>query len=161
MSYQTSTEFAIIPVKVNPVLFSNAIQFLAKLGLLAQTALAVNTVVMKGADFVDSTTNNRVMVIGVDYQPGGQSGYNPSNGIDPLSNGTVCLRDAALMQDLGLNTIRVYNVDPDLNHDMCASIFNEVGIYMIVDVNSPLGGQSIDRSNPAGSYNTDYLNRYG
>ncbi|KAI9677138.1 MAG: 1 3-beta-glucanosyltransferase gel2 [Bathelium mastoideum] len=134
--------------------------FLATLGLLAGAAVAVNPVVMKGADFVDSTTNDRVMVIGVDYQPGGQSGYNPGSGIDPLSNGTVCLRDAALMQDLGLNTIRVYNVDPDLNHDMCASIFNEVGIYMIVDVNSPLGGQSINRDDPSSSYNTDYLNRY-
>ncbi|KAI9667695.1 MAG: hypothetical protein M1821_000512 [Bathelium mastoideum] len=133
--------------------------FLATLGLLAGAAVAVNPVVMKGADFVDSTTNDRVMVIGVDYQPGGQSGYNPGSGIDPLSNGTVCLRDAALMQDLGLNTIRVYNVDPDLNHDMCASIFNEVGIYMIVDVNSPLGGQSINRDDPSSSYNTDYLNR--
>ena len=141
-------------------MYINIIQFLATLSLLAGTALAVNSVVMRGADFVDSTTNDRVMVIGVDYQPGGQSGYNPGSGIDPLSNGTVCLRDAALMQDLGLNTIRVYNVDPDLNHDDCASVFNEVGIYMIVDVNSPLSGQSIDRSDPAGSYNTDYLNRY-
>ena len=116
---------------------------------------------MKGADFVDTVTNNRVMVIGVDYQPGGQAGYNPGSGVDPLSNGTICLRDAALMQDLGLNTIRVYNVDPTINHDDCASVFNEVGIYMIVDVNSPLGGQSINRDDPAGSYTDSYLNRYG
>lgn len=27
---------------------------------------------------------------------------------------------------LGVNAIRVYNLDPDLNHDMCASIFNAV-----------------------------------
>jgi len=31
------------------------------------------------------------------------------------------------MQRLGVNSIRVYNVDPDLNHDECASIFNGVG----------------------------------
>ena len=29
--------------------------------------------------------------------------------------------------------------------------------YMIIDVNSPLAGQSIDRSNPSSSYNTGYL----
>lgn len=46
--------------------------------------------------------------------------------MDPLSNGTVCLRDAALMQRLGVNAVRVYNVSPDLNHDLCASIFNAV-----------------------------------
>jgi hypothetical protein len=37
------------------------------------------------------------------------------------------LRDAALMQVLGVNAIRVYNLDPDVNHDECASIFNAVG----------------------------------
>ena len=32
------------------------------------------------------------------------------------------LIDAAIMQMLGVNTIRVYNLDPLLNHDDCASI---------------------------------------
>lgn len=96
------------------------------------------------------------MIIGVDYQPGGQGAYGTGGG-DPLSNATICLRDAALMQNMGINTIRSYNVDPTLNHDECASIFNSVGIYMLIDVNSPLGGQSIDRTNPSGTYTTDYL----
>jgi hypothetical protein len=30
---------------------------------------------------------------------------------------------------------------------------------MLIDVNSPLGGESIDRSNPSGSYTSSYLNR--
>lgn len=93
------------------------------------------------------------------YQPGGQEAYDPTNKKDPLTNGTVCLRDAALLQRIGINTIRVYNVDPTLNHNECASIFNEVGIYMIIDVNSPLSGESIDRANPVGSYTLGYLNR--
>jgi hypothetical protein len=61
------------------------------------------------------------------------------------------------MQQLGINTIRVYNVNPTTNHDLCASIFNEVGIYMLIDVNSPLPEQSIDRSAPQNSYNDIYL----
>lgn len=61
-------------------------------------------------------------------------------------------------QELGINTIRSYNVDPTLNHDECASIFNSVGIYMLLDVNSPLSGQSLDRSRPRTSYNLNYLN---
>ena len=80
-------------------------------------------------------------------------------GSDPLSNGTLCLRDAALMQSLGINAIRTYNVDPTLNHDDCASIFNAVGIYMIIDVNSPLPNQSLNPDDLAGSYSSDYLNR--
>lgn len=39
------------------------------------------------------------------------------------------------------------------------SIFNRVGIYLLLDVNSPLGGESLDRGNPGESYNTDYLKR--
>lgn len=55
--------------------------------------------------------------------------------------------------------MRVYNLDPTLNHDLCASIFNGVGIYMLLDVNSPLGGESLDRHNPASSYNEGYMQR--
>ena len=39
--------------------------------------------------------------MGIAYQPGGSSGYDPSSGKDPLSDGDTCLRDAALMQRLG------------------------------------------------------------
>ena len=61
------------------------------------------------------------------------------------------------MQQLGINTIRVYNLDPAINHDMCASVFNAVGIYMLLDVNSPLPGQSLNRGDPGSTYNSDYL----
>ncbi len=44
-----------------------------------------------------------VLTSHVRYQPGGSSGYNPGSRSDPLSNGTVCLRDAALMQRLGVS----------------------------------------------------------
>jgi hypothetical protein len=63
------------------------------------------------------------------------------------------------MQRLGINAIRVYNVNPAANHDLCASIFNAVGIYLIVDVNSPLTGESLSRLDPQGTYTADYLNR--
>lgn len=55
------------------------------------------------------------------------------------------------------NTLRVYNIDPTLNHDECASIFNSVGIYMILDINSPLPGGSLVTHNAASSYTSNYL----
>ena len=61
--------------------------------------------------------------------------------------------------DLQANAIRVYNVDPALDHSACASIFNAAGIYMIIDVNSPLSGESLNRAEPWTSYNKDYLTR--
>jgi hypothetical protein len=63
------------------------------------------------------------------------------------------------MQRLGVNTIRVYNVNPSANHDLCASIFNAVGIYLIVDVNSPLDGESLSRVDPGSTYTAAYLTR--
>ncbi|KAA6407684.1 MAG: glycoside hydrolase family 72 [Lasallia pustulata] len=130
---------------------------IALLLLYISIASAVQTIKVQGADFVSTVTNSRLQIIGVAYQPGGSSGFNPGSGVDPLSNGTICLRDAALMQQLGVNTIRVYNLDPAINHDMCASLFNAVGIYMLLDVNSPLPGQSLNRADPGSTYNSDYL----
>ena len=62
------------------------------------------------------------------------------------------------MQSLGVNTIRIYNLDPTINHDMCVSIFNAVGIYMLIDVNSPLPNQSLNPGDLTGSYSSTYLN---
>ncbi|KAE8393334.1 Glucanosyltransferase-domain-containing protein [Aspergillus alliaceus] len=126
----------------------------AALCALATTANAVTTIEVKGKDFVNSKSGDRFQIIGVDYQPGGSSGFKKDK--DPLSDKDACLRDAALMQRLGINTIRVYNLAPSLNHDDCASIFNAAGIYMILDVNSPLYGSYIDRTAPKSSYNAVY-----
>ena len=130
--------------------------FLAAITLISST-FAVTPLDVKGADYVNSVNGNRFQIIGVAYQPGGSSGYNP--GSDPLSDTPSCLRDATLMQQLGVNAIRVYNVDPDVNHDQCVSIFNAAGIYMIIDVNSPLPNQSLNRGAPWESYNSAYINR--
>jgi len=62
------------------------------------------------------------------------------------------------MQSLGVNTIRIYNLDPAINHDLCVSILNSVGIYMLIDVNSPLPNQSLNPGDLTGSYSSTYLN---
>lgn len=124
---------------------------------LSTAVYAVHPVEIRGQQFVDTITNKRVMLIGVDYQPGGQSGYKPDTKQDPLTNADVCLRDATLMQRLGVNVLRVYNVDPQLDHSKCMNIFNAAGMYVIIDVNSPF--ESIHRENPEPSYTSDYLGR--
>lgn len=63
------------------------------------------------------------------------------------------------MQRAGINTVRVYNLDPTLDHTDCMSIFNAAGIYLVLDVNSPLPNQSINRAAPWESYNEDYMKR--
>lgn len=100
---------------------------LTALGAAASVA-ALTSLEIQGSQFVNPKTGDAFQIVGVAYQIGGSSGYDPKHGKDPLSNGDICRRDAALMQMLGINTIRVYNLDPDLNHDECASIFNAVSL---------------------------------
>ncbi|KAK4228335.1 Glucanosyltransferase-domain-containing protein [Podospora fimiseda] len=131
----------------------------ALLAFGATLAAAVQPLEVQNGVFVNPKTGNQFHIVGIAYQPGGSGGYNPEKKIDPLSDKDVCLRDAALMQILGINTIRVYNLNPDINHDECASIFNAAGMYMLLDVNSPLPGESLTSWEPWKSYYAEYLNR--
>lgn len=100
---------------------------LAALGAATSVA-AVTSLEVQGSQFVNPTTGKAFQIVGVAYQIGGSAGYDPKDGKDPLSDGDICRRDAALMQMLGINTIRVYNLSPNINHDECASIFNAVSL---------------------------------
>ncbi|KAI5310895.1 hypothetical protein KEM55_003520 [Ascosphaera atra] len=133
------------------------IRSLAALFAASSAALAASSIEIHGSQFVNSKSNERLQLLGVDYQPGGSAGYTSKK--DPLSNADSCLRDAALMQKLGVNTVRIYNIEPSLNHDECMSIFNEAGIYLILDVNSPLVNGALNAAEPWTTYNKYYLKR--
>ncbi|KAG0252689.1 1,3-beta-glucanosyltransferase gas1 [Mortierella polycephala] len=103
---------------------------------------ALNPITIKGSKFFDSATGDQFFIKGVAYQPRSHTtGFS-----DPLSKPDDCKRDASLMKSLGLNTIRVYQVDPSLNHDECMATFESVGIYLILDLTVPK--YSIVRNNP-------------
>ena len=53
---------------------------------------------------------------------------------DPLIDTEQCTRDATLMKTLGVNSIRVYHVNPKADHSGCMSAFANAGIYVIVDL---------------------------
>jgi hypothetical protein len=55
-----------------------------------------------------------------------------TNAMDSLKDAKACTRDAALMAQAGINTIYVMAIDTNANHDDCFSIFNAVGIYVMV-----------------------------
>lgn len=133
------------------------------LGSLLQPTSALLPITIKGNRFIkpvlDSDSGSVFFINGVDYQPGGSSDYSYDMTTDVLTDPEVCARDATLIQNLGANTIRVYTIDPDLNHDACMTIFNNAGIYVILDVNSPLGGESLNRDDPESTYNAWYLSR--
>ena len=75
--------------------------------------------------------------------------------MDPLADPTTCKRDIAEFTKLGLNTVRVYTVDNTANHDVCMAALAAAGMYLVLDVNTPL--YSLNRATPAPSYNSVYL----
>ncbi|KAI1319064.1 1,3-beta-glucanosyltransferase gas1 [Mortierella claussenii] len=106
------------------------------------SAWALNPITIKGTKFFDSVTKDQFYIKGVAYQPRTLSeGFS-----DPLAKPADCKRDAALMKDLGLNTIRVYQVDPSLKHDECMQTLESAGIYLLLDLAAPK--YSIVRNNP-------------
>lgn len=77
---------------------------------------ALNPVLIKGTKFFDSVTLNQFFIKGVAYQPRTlAAGFS-----DPLSKPADCKRDFPLMKDLGLNTVRVYQVKNPLSFFFCA-----------------------------------------
>lgn len=94
--------------------------------------------------------SDRFYIRGVDYQPGGSSDL-----ADPIADEASCTRDIAEFKKLGINTVRVYTVDNSANHDACMTALQDAGIYLVLDVNSPL--YSLNRATPHDSYNSVYL----
>ncbi|KAG0690340.1 hypothetical protein C6P40_003158 [Pichia californica] len=133
------------------------------LSSILQTTNAVVPLTLKGNRFIKPSTDSEYgsvfFINGVDYQPGGSSDYTYNMTSDVLTDPEICARDATVIQNLGANTIRIYTIDPDLNHDECMTIFNNAGIYVILDVNSPLGGQSLNRDDPSSTYGAYYMSR--
>lgn len=130
----------------------------ALLALAATLVSAVPEITIEGSDFINSETGDKFQIVGVAYQPGGSAEYKPQTGKDPLSDPDICRRDAALMQVMGFNAVRVYNLSPDINHDECVSIFNDAGMYMMIDVNTPVIAEHISSFEPWTTYYAEYLN---
>jgi hypothetical protein len=108
----------------------------------------LTAITVKGNAFFQG--NSRFYIRGVDYQPGGSSNLS-----DPIADATGCARDIAEFKKLGINTVRVYSVDNSADHDTCMSALADAGIYLVLDVNTPL--YSLNRATPAPSYNSVYL----
>ncbi|CUS14719.1 unnamed protein product [Tuber aestivum] len=128
---------------------------LGALGFLGSVATAINTIELKGRHFVDSVTGKEFFIKGVDYQPGGAASV--EKGGDPLTDRDKCARDVYLFQKLGINTIRVYSVDPTQDHNECMTILAAAGIYLVLDVNTPLEHQHLNNEEPWTTYTSMYM----
>ncbi|KAG6814048.1 hypothetical protein H0H92_003898 [Tricholoma furcatifolium] len=147
--YMTWAAFALLVFSVVPYMISSV--------------KALSNVTRSGR-YLYNADGSRFYIKGIAYQEQGvviESADNafgePSTYTDPLALPDACTRDLPFLQQLGVNTIRVYSVNSTLNHDSCMSAFSGAGIYTIIDLSLPSNG-SIDRTSP--SWNTAILDQY-
>ena len=76
------------------------------------------------------------MLSGITYATFDSDTKNNLTGGDVLTDPRQCALDARLMHSLGVNTIRVYQVDNALNHTGCMHVFKSFGIYLLLSLST-------------------------
>ncbi|ETI48758.1 hypothetical protein F441_07276 [Phytophthora nicotianae CJ01A1] len=103
-------------------------------------------IVTKGNKFFDSDTGVEFRLKGMAYYPRPNSGE-----MADVSNydwaadehQAVWKPHLKVMEDLGVNTIRLYSVDPSVSHDKFMCACSEAGIYVLVGIPAPCENCSI------------------
>ncbi|KXJ89842.1 Glucanosyltransferase-domain-containing protein [Microdochium bolleyi] len=125
----------------------------------AQSWKTIPTIQAVGQHFFYSNNGSQYFLKGVayqqNYQPNGQVS-STAKYTDPLADGSLCKRDIPFMRQLFTNVIRVYAVDPTVNHDDCMEQLASAGIYVFADLSEP--SLSIQSDNP--QWNVPLYARY-
>ncbi|KAL8656235.1 MAG: hypothetical protein Q9210_000385 [Variospora velana] len=102
--------------------------------LLISRSLCLAPIEAVGAKLYDSETGEQFYIRGIAYSVVDGPDY------DALNNPAQCKLDAALMETLGVNTVRVYTVGSDNPHDECMKYFDDAEIYVLIDLTTPKTG---------------------
>ena len=106
---------------------------------------------------LDATSFHETNSWSEEFGAGGKGPTNSDNKYkDPLADAAACERDVPLLEELETNTIRVYAIDPEEDHDECMKLLTDAGIYVIADLSEPT--VSINRKEP--KWDTELYNRY-
>lgn len=114
---------------------------LAAASVLLQPASAwVAPIFARGNKFFYSDSGLEFRIKGMAYYPRPNAGelYNVDN-YDWASDDheSVWGPHLALMKELGVNTIRLYSVNPTISHDKFMCACSEAGIYVLVGIAAP------------------------
>lgn len=105
-----------------------------------------------GNKFFDTGTGSQFFMKGIAYQRTRMPheelvGFGGTTLIDSMANEVDCLRDLGNFMDLGVNVVRVYQVDTSADHDVCMNAYAKAGIYVLADLSEP--EVSVNRDLPA------------
>ncbi|KAF0705614.1 hypothetical protein As57867_005694, partial [Aphanomyces stellatus] len=97
---------------------------------------AITPIEVKGTRLFDVVSGKPFQVKGVDYYPRPNAGKDDVNNHDVFTDDNEPMWKSHIQEfvALGVNTIRLYAVDPSKPHDKFMCALSAVGIYVIVDL---------------------------
>jgi len=105
-----------------------------------------NPVILKGKRFFDTLNGDYFPVKGIAYYPRPNAGnLSVYNSVDFFTEDfrDLWTADIANMRKLGVNTVRIYAVDPSKNHDAFMCALQEAKIYAMIELLAQCDGCSI------------------
>ncbi|KAJ6782086.1 hypothetical protein PWT90_06211 [Aphanocladium album] len=135
----------------------SAVSMLALAGAAAAGDLP--SIIAKGSKFF-YPNGTQFFMKGIAYQrdvgAAGAKSDPTAKYMDPLADKESCKRDVPYLQDLSINIIRTYAIDPKQDHSYCMGLLQDAGIYVVSDLSEP--ATSINRDDP--QWNTELYARY-
>ncbi|KAF2677041.1 carbohydrate-binding module family 43 protein [Lentithecium fluviatile CBS 122367] len=138
----------------------------ASLGVLSWLALLVqlfsfvhaelDPIVIKGSHFFTKTDGKAFIIRGLTYYSPTFGSFSSTQPVDALADGPTCERDLPFFQDLNINVLRIYYINPTLDHSACMKLLSDAGIYVVADVTG--AAYDIDAYNPR--WHEGLLNSY-
>ncbi|TYZ59403.1 hypothetical protein PybrP1_001621 [[Pythium] brassicae (nom. inval.)] len=146
---------------------------LAQVAVVAAVMLAVYCVgdasatwmphiVSKGNKFFNSVTGEEFRLKGIAYYPRPNAGklYKVDNYDWTADEHEAVWRPhLEVMKDLGVNTIRLYSVDPSKSHDKFMCACSEAGIYVLVGMSAPCAKCAVIDALPPACYPSELFAR--
>nr|AIG55539.1 secreted protein [Thraustotheca clavata] len=122
----------------------------------------VNPLIIKGYKFFDSVTGNEFRIKGIGIYPRANAGKQyDANSVDWFSDDMEAIWQPQLanLQALGVNTIRIYAVDPTKSHDKFMCALNKLGMYAFVGMSAVCEGCYILDEAAPGCYSSAMFTR--
>ena len=97
-------------------------------------------IITKGNKFFDSVTGQEFRMKGMAFFPRPNSGKMANVGNYDWAadkHEDVWKPHLKVLQDLGVNTIRLYSVDPGVSHDKFMCACSDAGMYVLVGITAP------------------------
>ncbi|EQC41910.1 hypothetical protein SDRG_00765 [Saprolegnia diclina VS20] len=140
------------------MLLSSVLAFAAATSVAAQSALGtpatanstastgagwLNPLVIKGYKFFDGVTGAEFRIKGISFYPRANTGKNfDANSVDWFTDEmeSIWRPQLAQLKALGVNTLRMYAVDPTKSHDKFMCELSKMGIYVFVGMSAVCPG---------------------